>query len=486
MARLNHLIIVIPGLGGSVLRRDGGIVWDATLHGVLSRLARPGPLALDAPGEVVADGLAGPFGVNPFWAPFPGYGGLMAMLRSPFRPRPSIDRGVIGDPRRLADIAAFPYDFRQSVATTACLLGDDVSARQRARRQEGRPHRLIVVAHSLGGLVARHWLANSPEAAGSCDLLITLGTPHEGSPMALKALAGGVRAFGRAWSRASTVVAGWPSMYELLPRYRAVLDGRVGEGEAKAPHELPLPGLQRELANSSVTVHDAIDTGWAEGGPAARVPLVPFVGTGQRTLQGATWNGTELSFERGALSWQPEGAVGGDGTVPDRCAEPRQGDRTRTDAVSCRHGWLVEVGAIAARVERVSAGGPYLGDGDVVRRTHMLALDPDDVMLVAGDRLRAEVVLRGHDGAPVAVGRHPPTVRLRIAKDGTRWQDLRLEPAGTGAWSVASPPLEAGTYQIEASAPHWLGREQPPVHEVIAVVDEAGLAAAVASEADDQ
>src|SRR5437016_5887095 len=91
------LIIVVPGIGGSVLRRDGKAVWDATPIGALRRLARPEPLAIDAPGEVMAVALAGPFGVNPFWAPFRGYDVLMDMLASAFTPRPCIDRGVMGE-----------------------------------------------------------------------------------------------------------------------------------------------------------------------------------------------------------------------------------------------------------------------------------------------------------------------------------------------------------------------------------------------------
>jgi hypothetical protein len=104
----SDLIIVVPGLGGSVLRRAGTAVWDATAMGAQRRLATPGPLAIGAADELVADGLAGPFGVNPFWAPFLGYNDLLTMRANAFSPRAVIDRGVIGARNLLADVAAFP------------------------------------------------------------------------------------------------------------------------------------------------------------------------------------------------------------------------------------------------------------------------------------------------------------------------------------------------------------------------------------------
>lgn len=485
MARLNHLIMVIPGLGGSVLRRNQNVVWNATIRSALARLARPGLLALDLP-EVEADGLAGPFGINPFWAPFPGYDRLITMLSSPYRPGSNIDRGQRGQRNVLADIAAFPYDFRQSVSVTAALLAHDIRARQRARRQMGRPHRLIIVAHSLGGLVARHLLGHSEEMAASCDLLITLGTPHEGSPKALQLMVEGIHAFGRTWSGASSVLAAWPAMYEVLPRYRAVLDGRPDIGLPRVLHELTLPRLRRDLLEKSTTMHHSMDQGWATGGPAERVRHIPYVGVGQRTIEGATWDGTSLSYLREAPPWQPEGEVGGDGTVPARCAAPRDGDTSRIEAVSCRHGWLVEIGAIAARVERVTSGGPYYGANEVARWPHVLGLNLDKVTLVAGEPVGATVIVRGPDGEPVPDGRHSPSVRLRVAKEGRAWQGLALDPCGPGAWTVASAPLAAGCYQVEASAPHWLGRAQPPVQEVVAVVGDAEVERAAATEEGDQ
>ncbi|HEY6529152.1 MAG TPA: hypothetical protein VIZ65_10695 [Cellvibrionaceae bacterium] len=44
--------------------------------------------------------------------------------------------------------------------------------------------RLIILAHSMGGLDARHALFNGPVLARMTDALVTIGTPHKGSPIA--------------------------------------------------------------------------------------------------------------------------------------------------------------------------------------------------------------------------------------------------------------------------------------------------------------
>ena len=283
-------------------------------------------------------------------------------------------------------------------------------------------------------------------------------------------LARRVRGFGRTWTALSDVLADWPSMHDLLPEYNAVLDGRPGEGAGKAPHELALPRLRPDLARSAVATHETVQAAWGPDGCANGVPLVPYSGTGQRTLQGAVWDGQRLTFQSGQLEWQPEGPADGDGTVPTRCAVPRGADWGRTEGASCRHGWLVELGDVIERVKRILQGGEYL-DGGASTRPGDLGLDLDDMLLVAGDRLHAKVALVGPGGEPAASDGGGVALRVRPARSDAPWQELTLERCGLGEWSASSPPLEAGKYQVEASAPKALGRDRPPVQELVAVAD---------------
>ena len=122
-----------------------------------------------------------------------------------------------------ANVVAFPYDFRQSITEAAERLAADVTGRLSALGGAGEPGRVIVVAHSMGGLVARYWMG--PLGGWRvCRALITLGTPHRGAPKALNWVVGGVRVGGRVWQGVTGLFREWPSVTELLPRYPAIWD----------------------------------------------------------------------------------------------------------------------------------------------------------------------------------------------------------------------------------------------------------------------
>ncbi|MBU1000868.1 alpha/beta hydrolase [Patescibacteria group bacterium] len=82
----------------------------------------------------------------------------------------------------------FPYDWRKDIATTKDLLDQKI---QEIKTQTGA-QKVDIVAHSMGGLVARNYIADAAEAQ-NVRKLFTLGTPHLGSPYFLKALRYGVQ-----------------------------------------------------------------------------------------------------------------------------------------------------------------------------------------------------------------------------------------------------------------------------------------------------
>src|SRR5439155_1744281 len=107
------------------------------------------------------------------------------------------------------------YDWRLPVAQ----LGGALAERVRAAGS-----RVAIVAHSLGGLVARAALALA--GTGNVERLVLLGTPHCGSFAAVQALRGTyavVRKVARLAGQASAeclaaeVFSSFPSLYELLP-----------------------------------------------------------------------------------------------------------------------------------------------------------------------------------------------------------------------------------------------------------------------------
>jgi triacylglycerol lipase len=65
-----------------------------------------------------------------------------------------------------------------SVQVRGDALADEI------RQKAGAEGRLHIIAHSMGGLDARHVIARCPDVAARIATLVTIGTPHSGSPVA--------------------------------------------------------------------------------------------------------------------------------------------------------------------------------------------------------------------------------------------------------------------------------------------------------------
>lgn len=317
MAR-KHLVVVVPGIGGSVLEQSGNMLWDAGFGSVARLGLAAHRLSLAEAPAVRPTGLIRSRAVVPGWTVVCGYDRLMAVLgRLP---------GAVADnghpDRRVpnANVVAFPYDFRVSIADAAERLAAEVAARLAVLGGAGEPGRVVVVAHSMGGLVARYWMG--PLGGWRvCRALITLGSPHRGAPKALNWMVGGVRVGGRLWQGATELFREWPSVAELLPRYPAIWDEAAQT--ALYPHELPI-GWLRPVAEKAFAVHEDIEVAW-EQVPPSGPEFVPRIGWSHETLDAAFWNGNQLKVQKQMPSWLSAPgweADRGDGTVPAVSALP--------------------------------------------------------------------------------------------------------------------------------------------------------------------
>ncbi len=177
------------------------------------------------------------------------------------------------------DVAPHAYDWRLSLEESAARLAEHVT-RLRARRR-GPIH---LVAHSMGGLVARHMIARHPdawEAAGG--RLVQLGTPNRGSYAISLVLSGHDRIV--SWlaladlrndrERILRMVQEFPSPWQLLPAPFADVDDDVDRlwdaARWDAPDAQDLLARAREAHD--VVATDAIDP--------ARMDMV--LGTGHPT-----------------------------------------------------------------------------------------------------------------------------------------------------------------------------------------------------------
>jgi pimeloyl-ACP methyl ester carboxylesterase len=117
-------------------------------------------------------------------------------------------------------VVSWHYDWRQDNRNTAALLSADLANRKAAGVTD-----IAILAHSMGGLIARYALeVNDPNLGDTswrdaCKLLVTMGTPHRGAPVALVRAMGLESSMGMRATDIQRFAADprYPSAYQLLP-----------------------------------------------------------------------------------------------------------------------------------------------------------------------------------------------------------------------------------------------------------------------------
>jgi Lecithin:cholesterol acyltransferase len=175
-------------------------------------------------------------------------------------------------------LCEFPYDWRMPVAVNAALLGDTVEShlrRWRAHRLGGKDANVVLVAHSMGGLVARCF-TGTMGGASTVRRTVTLGTPFFGAVKAAYLLNAGRGApvpLPRA--RLRELAFTLPGIHDLLPSYRCVDEG---EGRALSPADVADLGGDAELAETSFAMQRTLAKLDTDG-------LHTVVGVEQPTMQ---------------------------------------------------------------------------------------------------------------------------------------------------------------------------------------------------------
>jgi len=338
-------------------------------------------------------------------------------------------------------VAPFPYDWRLPVAYNAGLLAEAAHrhldawqahpACMAARRTSAdqAPARLVIVAHSMGGLLARQ-LSLIPGWACDVRATVTFGTPFSGAPKAALMLASGRGAAGLPQRRVRELATTLPGVYDLLPTYRCVDTGNDA----------------RALTASDITAIGADPQLWdaAARAASAREQVLPtghvrVVGTDQPTVQSVTIDAGEVTGHRYSCRPSAGGGVmrddrNGDGTVPRDSAWVR--DSTGQPLAQTH-------GAIARSAEALVVAADVLADRDTGpwQGETRLGLDLADVV-AAGEPV--PVTVTGAD--------HPAHVTCRVADAGTGRQVAapELSRGGDGLRATIGG-LPAGLFRIRVA-----------------------------------
>jgi pimeloyl-ACP methyl ester carboxylesterase len=336
---VRDVVVVVPGIMGSKLvDASGQPVWSVsagalahairTLGKSLRRLQLPAGVGDGSPGDGIrATALLGSLHVVPgLWSPITGYDGLMSFLRSP---RFRLIEASLTNHGVIPNLIPFPYDWRLSNRFNGRLLASVAGkALERWRNQPGMGEaKLVLICHSMGGLVAR-WFAEQEGGAELIRALITVGTPFRGSLKALINLANGLEpGIGPLRIPLTEFARSLPALYQLLPQYDCMITdaGRTGLAEQHCP------GLDTTLLADAVAFHKAI-----AGSDTSLYALHKVVGIRQPTPTTARIDGAKV-----VPSVEIDGRnQGGDGTVPRLSAEPVAGRGREVHAIADQHGEL--------------------------------------------------------------------------------------------------------------------------------------------------
>jgi pimeloyl-ACP methyl ester carboxylesterase len=432
---VRDLVVVLPGILGSTLARDGqeawapsaGVVWQAirSFGASIQSLTLPTDLGDDHPGDGVE-----PLALMPdlhllpgLWSANIGYSRLLDWLTQRFTLVPPDPK----DPAKPANLLPFAYDWRLSNRYNARRLRAVVEPaleRWRALAEANREARLILICHSMGGLVAR-WYVEREGGAAHTRKLITIGTPHRGAVAALQQLVNGVeKSVGPLRLNLTRFARSLPSAHQLLPQYACL---QTGAGLAPIS-AVALPGVNPALVADAVAFHAALDAA-----PASAYDLHPIVGTRQPTPTTA-----RLVGERIETSEAIEGArEGGDGTVPRLSAAPKalNPDDPRLRYAPDQHLGLHSHQAVLDELEGVLTARPVIHRGlagpQIGVRTEPVLLLGDPLVVWADEAaseplgLMAELLDEG--------GRLVERRKMRVEGSG---QGCLFQPPRAGAWQV--------------------------------------------------
>lgn len=433
-------VLVVPGIMGSELvdSETGQVVWGLADPRWYARAWTSGSQL--AALRLTDDERVGRFGRvrATRLLKFPAFAPLLQGLE----PYSALLKALRSEVVHPAAVAEFPYDWRLPVSHNASLLAVAADRHLSAWRQHPAHNaahridpddsvaRLVIVAHSMGGLLA--WaLALLPGAADSLRTIVTLGTPFYGAPKAVVLLSSGRGApLPLPRARLRRVAIGLPGVYDLLPVYRCVDAG--DSARSLTPEDITSLGGDRELAAASWTWRATLDRTIPEG-------HLQVVGAHQPTIQSISIadgvaEGHRYTCRAHSVTGVHRIDLLGDGTVPRDSA---QLSGTIALPLAQSHGALARSSdAILVACDAVSARrtGPWLGGSE-------LGIDTPDV---AAAGVQFAVAIGGVDHprhafcqvTDVATGR-------RVAAPAFRRENERI---------VATVPgLGPGLYRVEVT-----------------------------------
>ena len=304
---------------------------------------------------------------------------------------------------------AMPYDWRYSNSDNAMFLKEkiDLALQRTGARQ------VLLVAHSMGGLLVRETLLSNISYQPKVRQVIYIGTPFLGSPRAYQAIKHGYN-FGVPMFHAGTgkVIAEYaPAVYELMPSKKYLQAAPLVKKNQKASYTFndllrdeDLKLTYTPLLNQASKLHDKWDN------KVINVPQYSIIGQGQSTLMGYFFDKKTKEF----VPFYDNNA--GDGTVPYASANHSLKDIKKKFYVTGEHAKLPLLPQVIEQVIELLKGNDEVKAG--IRASAVKQFDYLYYMIKSEDGSFPAVTIK-RDGREMTLGPEP------VQTDW--WDDISLE-----------------------------------------------------------
>ncbi|XQQ07547.1 MAG: esterase/lipase family protein [Leptolyngbya sp. IPPAS B-1204] len=478
MEKMKDMVVIVPGITGSVLQKDGKDVWGVSLQAVWQLATSFGqslqdlkvdhddddPEIADLGDGIRATRLVEDAHIVPGLIKIDGYTRTSRLITDHF----DVTVGnIYNDPDdRAANFYHFPYDWRRNNRVTAHLLQQLIHKRlKRWREASGaQDAKVVILAHSMGGIISRYYL-EVLEGWRDCRALFTFGTPYRGAPKMAQYLAEGYK---KLFLDVTNVIRSLPSVYQLLPIYPMLdidgVDVRIAEAE--------IPNIDKTRAEKALKFHHEIQEHVTENlkneDYRRLFTTVPIVGIQQPTEQSAMLQDGKFTVSKNilpkSLKARPD-LEGGDGAVPLVSAIPIELSNSFNNMfIAETHGMLQNQSLILEDVQhRLGTNQFDLASIRAPQSAISLALDdlylPDEPIVIHSRLITTPGVMTGSLQAEiVSVTDDRPA--LNVIFEQQQEQD----------WAVTLDTLPAGKYRVKVQTEITNAQTPTPVHELFEVV----------------
>jgi pimeloyl-ACP methyl ester carboxylesterase len=485
--QMRDIVVILPGITGSVLQKDGKDIWAVSGQAVFQALGTLGEslqslkLAGDDPdAEYLDDGIKATRLIEdahlvPGLVKIDGYTTTARLITDYFEVIP-------GDIRenKPANFFKFPYDWRRDNRVNAKILKKYLELRLKQWQEYTgiKDAKVILMAHSMGGLVSRYYL-EVLEGWRYCKTLITFGTPYRGSLNAVNFLANGYK---QQFLDLTEVMRSFPSVYQLMPIYKVLKIDNDYHRVAEAPVELP--HIIKERAEDALKFHreieDAVDRHQNDAAYLKSYKIIPIVGTKQTTFQSANFATGKLTINLELPTGVDSLLDDGDGTVPYLSAIPVElSSEYRETYISEQHGSLQNNNKILGQLLERLKGMQVQGFGNIrdpfeveaspkAGEEPAISLTLDDLYFAdEAIEVRAKILNTDRDNGQLKAKIEP------VSGEG---KSLNVDfQEQNGEWVLTLGDLAQGLYRLKVQTEKTGAQAPIPVSSLFEVVKESHL-----------